>query len=147
MKPGRGEKKAAAAAIERKAKFDVNDLVRISRATFEKGYKARSDEARKYFEFIAFSIGEHHACTNCAIYRVNTSMRFFYEQELAQVNKNLEEEEFIDGVTKSRRSGANIQLLISWRGYSSKFDSWILASSLTFLRDEGGAIFHGSSER
>ncbi|XP_011630945.1 uncharacterized protein LOC105423016 [Pogonomyrmex barbatus] len=73
---GAGEK-AASKVVEQKAKFDVNDLVRVSRAkaTFEKGYEARWSE--EYFEFVAFFIGEDPACTNCATYRVNTSMGFF----------------------------------------------------------------------
>jgi len=72
----------------------------------------------------------------------------FYEQELARVKKNLQEEEFIvDHVIKNRGRGSNKQLLISWRGYSSKFDTcWRIlpASSLIHLRDGGKTISHGS---
>jgi len=72
----------------------------------------------------------------------------FYEQELARVEKNLQEEEFIvDRVIKSRGRGSNKQLLVSWRGYPRKFNTWIPASSLTHLRDGGGTISHGSSEQ
>ena len=68
-------------------------------------------------------------------------------QELARVEKNLEEEQFIvDCVIKSRGRGANKQVLISWRDYSSKFDIWIPASSLISLRDGGGTISFGTSE-
>ena len=50
----------------------------------------------------------------------------FYEQELARVEKNLDEEQFIvDRMIKTRGRGANKQVLVSWRGYPSKFDSGI----------------------
>jgi len=68
--------------------------------------------------------------------------RNFYEQELGRVEKNLQKEEFIvKRVIKSKGRGKNKQLLVSWRDYPSKFDSWIPASSLTLhVRDEGGPI-------
>ena len=50
----------------------------------------------------------------------------FYEQELTEIKKNLEEEQFIvDRVINSRRQRAKKQ--ISWRDYLSKFDIWIPA--------------------
>ncbi|KYN29117.1 hypothetical protein ALC57_01459 [Trachymyrmex cornetzi] len=71
----------------------------------------------------------------------------FYEQELARVEKSVEEEQFIvDRVIKSKGRGANKQVLVSWRGYPSKFDSWIPASSLISLHDGGGTISSGTSE-
>ncbi|KYN24344.1 hypothetical protein ALC57_04053 [Trachymyrmex cornetzi] len=71
----------------------------------------------------------------------------FYEQELARVEKNVEEKQFIvDRVIKSRGRGANKQVLVRWRGYPSKFDSWIPVSSLISLHDEGGTISSGTSE-
>jgi len=67
----------------------------------------------------------------------------FYEQELARVEKNLQEEEFIvDHVIKNRGRGSNKQLLVSWRGYPNKFNTWIPASSLTRLRNGEGTISH-----
>ncbi|KYN11359.1 hypothetical protein ALC57_16488 [Trachymyrmex cornetzi] len=71
----------------------------------------------------------------------------FYEQELARVEKNVEEEQLIvDRVIKSKGRGTNKQVLVSWRDYPSKFDSWIPASSLISLRDGGGTISSGTSE-
>ena len=37
---------------------------------------------------------------------------------------------------KTRGRGANKQVIVSWRGYPSKFDTWIPASSLISLREE-----------
>jgi len=62
----------------------------------------------------------------------------FYEQELAQVKKNLEEEQFIiDCVIKNRRRRVNKC------GYPSKF-VWIPVLSLISLRDEEGTISSGN---
>lgn len=55
----------------------------------------------------------------------------FYEQELARVEKNLQEEEFIvDRMMRNRGPDNNKQVLVSWRDYLKKFDSWISALSL-----------------
>jgi len=71
----------------------------------------------------------------------------FYEQKLTRVEKNLEEKQFIiDPVIKSRGREANKQVLVSWHGHSSKFDTWIPASSLISLRNGGETISSGTSE-
>jgi len=132
-----------------KAKYHVGDLVRISRAKgiFEKGYEANWSEE-------IFRIHRVLKWRNPLVYELSDLAGeiidgIFYEQELGRVDKNLQEEEFIvDRVIKSRGRGANKQLLVSWRGYPSKFDSWIPASNLTQLRDvTDGAISHDSSEQ
>jgi hypothetical protein len=132
---------------ERKAKYRVGDLVRISRAkaTFEKGYEARwSEEIFRIYRVLEWRKPRVYELSDLAGEVIDG---IFYEQELARVRKNLQEEEFIvDRVIKTRGRGANKQLLVSWRGYPSKFDSWIAASSLTQLQDEGRSISHGSSE-
>jgi len=52
----------------------------------------------------------------------------FDEQQLTHF-KDLREGKFIiDRVLKERNN--KTELLVSWRGYSSEFDSWIPASSL-----------------
>ncbi|KYM81924.1 hypothetical protein ALC53_07616, partial [Atta colombica] len=45
-----------------------------------------------------------------------------FEQKLTEIKKNLEEEQFsVDRMIKSRGRGANKRVLVSWRGYLSKF--------------------------
>ena len=47
----------------------------------------------------------------------------FYELEIQKV---LKDERFdIDRILKTRKRNAKILYLVSWRGYPSKFDSWI----------------------
>ena len=132
-----------------KAKYHVGDLVRISRAKgiFEKGYEANwSEEIFRIHRVLKWRNPHVYELSDLAGEIIDG---IFYEQELGRVDKNLQEEEFIvDRVIKSRGRGANKQLLVSWRGYPSKFDSWIPASNLTQLRDvTDGAISHDSSEQ
>lgn len=132
----------------RKAKYHVGDLVRVSRAkgTFEKGYEAGWSEElfriHRVLEWRKPLVYELSDLTGEIIDGI------FYEQELSRVDKNLQEEEFIvDRVIKSKGRGDNKQLLVSWCGYPSKFNTWIPATSLTQLRDGGGTISHGTSEQ
>ncbi|XP_020298734.1 uncharacterized protein LOC109862969 [Pseudomyrmex gracilis] len=139
------------------AKYSVGDLVRVSRAkaACEKGYEAKWSEE-------IFRIHRVLEWRNPRVYELSdladeVTDGIFYEQELAPVVKNLQEETFIvDRVIKSKGRGRNRQLLVSWQGYSSKFDSWIPASSLTTLAqgndsdnddDNGGTLFRSSPEQ
>lgn len=133
---------------KRRIKYRVGDLVRISRAkaAFEKGYEARwSEEIFRIHRILKWRKPPVYELIDLADEVIDG---IFYEQELARVEKDLEQEEFIvDRVIKSRGRGANKEVLVSWRGYPSKFDTWIPASNLTTLRDEGGSISFGSSEQ
>jgi len=130
----------------KRAKYRVGDLVRISRAkaVFEKGYEARwSEEIFRIRRVLDWRKPLVYELCDLADEVIDG---IFYEEELARVEKNLQNEEFIvDRVLKSRGRGNNKQLLVSWRGYPAKFNSWIPASDLTALHHEGGPISHGSS--
>ena len=134
--------------VKQKAKYKAGDLVRISRAkvVFEKGYEAKWSEE-------IFRIRRILKWRKPLVYELSDLEGedidgIFYEQELIPVNKDLPSEEFIvDRIIKSRGRGSNKQLLVSWQGYPSKFDSWIPASSLKSLsQNEGGRILHDTSE-
>ncbi|XP_077270152.1 uncharacterized protein LOC143901600 [Temnothorax americanus] len=131
-----------------KAKYSVGELVRVSRAkaTFEKGYEARWSEEIFRIHRVEWRKPRVYELSDLADEVIDG---IFYEQELARVEKNLRKEEFIvDRVIKTRGRGANKQVLVSRRGYPSKFDTWIPASNLTSLpQDEGRSISHGSSEQ
>ena len=50
----------------------------------------------------------------------------FYEQELQKVSKSDDEHFHIDRILKTRkRSDGRIEYLVSWKGYPSKFNSWV----------------------
>lgn len=116
---------------KQKCKYKAGEFVRISRAkaAFEKGYEAGWSEE-------IFRIHRVLEWRRPPVYELSDLQGevidgIFYEQELTHVIKDLREGEFIvDRVIKTRGRGNNKQLLVSWRGYPSKFDSWISAGSL-----------------
>ena len=56
---------------------------------------------------------------------------FFYEEELSRVQKDFNTESFqIDKILKTKDKGKNKKYIVSWKGYSDKFNSWISASNL-----------------
>ena len=137
-KEGKEEKKKNLISA-RKAKYKEGDLVRVSRAkvAFEKGYEAKwSEEIFRIHRVLEWRKPHVYELRDLAGEVIDG---FFYEQELSPINKNLQEGEFIvDRVIKSRGRGNNKQLLVSWQGYPSKFDSWIPASSLRSLSQNEG---------
>ncbi|XP_025163704.1 uncharacterized protein LOC112590670 [Harpegnathos saltator] len=134
----------------RGAKYKVGTLVRVSRAkgVFEKGYEANWTEEI----FRIHRIYEWRNPRVCELSDLSGEVidGIFYEQELTRVNNNLQEEEFIvDKVIRRRGRGANKELFVSWRGYLSKFKSWILASNLKLLPNHDGErpVPHDSTEQ
>ena len=50
----------------------------------------------------------------------------FYDQELQKVAKSDEEHFDIDRILRTRkRTDGRIEYLVSWKGYPSKFNSWV----------------------
>ena len=49
----------------------------------------------------------------------------FYEYEVQKVVKSDAEHFDVDRILKTRKRGGKIQYLVSWKGYPSKFDSWV----------------------
>jgi len=90
----------------RNAVKKLNIMSVITFASIEQKAPSRKDTrrsgARQYFEFIAFSNSENLSCTNWDLVG-EVIHDIFYEKELARVEKNLQEEEFIvDRVIKRR---------------------------------------------
>ena len=78
-----------------KIKYRVGDLVRISRAkvAFEKGYEAKwSEEIFQIYRILDWRNPHVYELQDLADEVIDG---IFYEQELARVEKNLEEEQFI----------------------------------------------------
>ena len=53
----------------------------------------------------------------------------FYSEELQRVRTDADTVFKIDKIIATRGSGASRQVFVKWRGYSDKFNSWVLASS------------------
>jgi len=49
----------------------------------------------------------------------------FYEQEIQKVTKCDYERFEIDRILKTRKRNGKIQYFIAWKGYPSKFNSWV----------------------
>jgi len=49
----------------------------------------------------------------------------FYEPEIRRVLKSDGERFVVDRILKTRKRDGKIQYLVSWKGYPSKFDSWV----------------------
>jgi len=48
-----------------------------------------------------------------------------YETEIQRVLKSDDERLVVDRILKTRKHDGKIQYLVSWKGYPSKFDSWV----------------------
>ena len=49
----------------------------------------------------------------------------FYKPEIQRVLKSDDERFVVDRIHKTRKRDSKIQYLLSWRGYPSKFYSWV----------------------
>ena len=111
-----------------KFKFKVGDLVRITRSkgVFEKGYAENWTE--EMFE-IKRRIARRPPVYTLEEYDGTSIIGTFYEQELQKV----EDEDFfrIEKILKKRGiNRRNKEVLVKWRGYPSKYNSWIKESEL-----------------
>ena len=117
--------------VERKAKYAVGNLVRISRTkgTFEKGYMANWSE--EIFKIIR--VLKHRKPPVYEIEDLNgeTVDGIFYEEELSVIDKNISEASYkIDKILKTSGSGSRKKYFVSWVGYPSTFNSWVPASDV-----------------
>lgn len=113
-----------------KPKLKVGDNVRITKYKhiFKKGYETNwSDEI-----FVITSVIERSPWVVYTLKDLQneTITGTFYEKELQKVNYDPSIQYKIDKIVRTRYSGRRKQLLVKWKGYPSKFNSWILASSV-----------------
>ena len=111
-----------------KFKFKVGDLVRITRSkgVFEKGYAENWTE--EMFK-IKRRIARIPPVYTLEEYDGTSIIGTFYEQELQKV----EDEDFfrVEKILKKRGTNRrNKEVLVKWRGYPSKYNSWIKESEL-----------------
>lgn len=110
--------------------FNIGDHVRITKYkhVFQKGYESNwSDEI-----FIISSIINRSPWIVYTIKDLSGEpiTGTFYGKELQKVNYTPTDKYKIDKIIKSRYSGNRKEVLVKWKGYPDKFNSWILASSL-----------------
>ena len=107
-----------------KWKYSVGDRVRIAmqRRPFRKGYLGQWSE--EIFEIVT------RLPTTPVTYELrdltgDAIKGRFYEQEIQKVLKSDDERFDVDRIIKTRKRNGKIQYLVSWKGYPSKFDSWV----------------------
>jgi len=107
-----------------KWKYNVGDRVRISmqRQPFRKSYLGEWSE--ELFEI------NSRLPTVPVTYELRDLVGEpikgkFYELEVQKVLKSDDERFDIDRIIKTRKRNGNIQYLVSWKGYPSKFNSWV----------------------
>ena len=113
--------------INKKPKFKINDLVRISlkrRELFDKptGNIKWSEELFKIYKINK---------SNVIVYQLKDMndeiiKGIFYEKEL-QLTKNNTGEYIIEKILKTNKN----KIYVKWRGYNSSFNSWIDKNSVT----------------
>lgn len=111
-------------------RLKVGDYVRISKSknVFTKGYLCGwTDEIFKVVKILK---------RDPVVYRIvdldaEEITGTFYEPELQKVIFDETAAKAIKTIIKQRKRGRALQYLVQWRGYSSKHNSWINASSIT----------------
>ncbi|XP_045450977.1 uncharacterized protein LOC123662140 [Melitaea cinxia] len=112
-------------------KFHVGDYVRITKYKhiFQKGYESNwSDEI-----FIVSTVIPRSPWVVYTLKDLQNEVieGTFYERELQKVTPpNPTSDYKIDKIITSRYSGSRRQVLVKWKGYPDKFNSWVLASHL-----------------
>lgn len=113
-----------------KPKFSVGDYVRITKYKhiFQKGYETNwSDEI-----FVITTIIERLPWRVYTLQDLQNEsiIGTFYEKELQKVIYDTTTKHKIDKIIRTRYSGHRKELLVKWKGYPDKFNSWILATNL-----------------
>ena len=127
------QKSSKQSPLRRRVKFKIGDYVRISREKmgFEKGYENNFSEEifkivkilqRQPTVFVLQDLdGEDIEGT-------------FYAQELQKVRRVHSKLFKINKILASKGKGRSRKVLVNWRGYPAKFNSWLSASELKTLR-------------
>ena len=105
-------------------KYDVGDRVRIAmqRRSFRKGYLG--DWSEEIFEIVNRlpTAPVTYELADLGGERIKGK---FYEAEIQKILKSDDELFDVDRILKTRKRNGKIEYLVSWKGYPSKFNSWI----------------------
>lgn len=121
--------------IQRKItfKFKKGDLVRIShlKHPFRRSYQEQ-------FTREVFKISSRQFKDGIPMYALKDLNSeqisgLFYNSELQKVEKDENSLWFIDKILKKRKRGNKTELLVSWDGFPSSFDSWISSNDIKKL--------------
>ena len=115
--------------------FSINDVVKISnlRGAFDKEYQSRW--TNETFRIIDRKIKQGVAVYYLKDQLQETIQGSFYSNELQKVVVDENEEYEIEKIIRKRKRNKNNEVLVKWRGFPSKFNSWILESSVNNYSD------------
>lgn len=120
---------------KKRGKYKIGDIVRISKykTQFEKGYESNWSE--ELFKIYAIS---NRIPIVYKLKDLNNEIieGTFYENELQRVYIGSDTTYKIDKIVDTKGTGNRKKLLVKWRGYSDKFNSWIPANTIRLLNDE-----------
>ncbi|XP_078682397.1 uncharacterized protein LOC144916874 [Branchiostoma floridae x Branchiostoma belcheri] len=105
-------------------KFKVGDVVRISKAKMKmaKGYTA--NWTTELFTVCA-RISRSPPVYRVKDYDGEELQGTFYEEELQKVIKKDDDVYQVEDILDTRRRGRKTEYLVKWKGYPSKFNSWV----------------------
>lgn len=115
---------------QNKPKYRIGDYVRITKYKhiFQKGYETNwSDEVFQILTIIPRSPWAVYTLKDLQGEAITGT---FYERELQRVIYDPTRQYKVDKIIRSRYSGVRKEVLVKWKGYPNKFNSWIKASNL-----------------
>ena len=104
--------------------------IAVQRRPFKKGYLG--EWSREIFE-IATRLPTTPITNELRDLSGEHIKRRFYEPEVQKVVKACDEYFDVDRILKTRKRGGKIQYLVSWRGYPTKFNSWVDDITLSLI--------------
>lgn len=118
-------------ALQRKHKFELGDVVRISRikSTFEKGYTPNYSLETFTIDTINTPLGDGPITYNLTDSKEEKIEGRFYENELVKVKyPNIF---LVDQVLKTKGKKPNRQYYVSWLGFGPEHNSWVPEADFT----------------
>jgi hypothetical protein len=121
----------------REPAFQVGDHVRISkeRTPFSKGYTP--NYSTEVFRIKAIIRGLKVPTYQLEDLNGEDIKGTFYREELVRVRLTDNTEFHIDEILKRRGKGEKLEYFVKWRGYDDNFNSWVPASSVKRLLNDG----------
>jgi len=117
---------------KKKPKFEIGDYVRITKEkkVFEKSFTANFTEEIFRIKSIARRIPVVYYIEDLAGEEITGT---FYEPELRKVIYDEGAAHAIEKIIKQRRKGKNVQYFVKFRGYPSKFNTWVDSAAISSI--------------
>jgi hypothetical protein len=113
-------------------KYKTGDYVLVAKekGTFDKGYEPGWREEIFQIKRVMRSDPETYRIEDLKGEEITGS---FYKQELQKILPDFKKEFMIERVVKKRGRGKSKEILVKWRGYPDKFNSWLRESDIRWI--------------